>query len=133
MAEIHALSFTKAQLDLIPTDERLFYFMAGQILNDINILTKILIFAVNELTLSSTEGPERSAAKAQVVLILKLLAGRLYEGHKTISSTFSAKGFYKKYAADMSSDSVTELHKINKYFGSKNAIQRIRTLSLPSI
>jgi hypothetical protein len=127
MTQLAALTLTKAQLDQIPADERLFYFMAGQLHNDINILTKLLTAAINEVKLVGKEPPKRSAAIAQVLLLLKLTAGRLYEGHKMISETFSAKGFLKKYKAEMSSDTFVSLDTLNKYFGGKSAIQRIRT------
>jgi hypothetical protein len=125
--EIAALTLTKMQLDQIPADERLFYFMAGQLHNDINILTKLLAAAINEMEFVGSELPKRSAAAAQVLLLLKLTAGRLYEGHKMINETFSAKGFLKKYKAEMSSATLVSLDTLNKYFGSKSAIQRIRT------
>jgi hypothetical protein len=121
------LTLTKAQLDQIPPDERLFYFMAGQLHNDINILTNLLIAAINELKLVDKEPPKHSAAIAQVLLLLKLIAGRLYEGHKMIDETFSAKGFLKRYKAEMSSSTFESLIAMNRYFGSKSAIQRIRT------
>ena len=127
MTQLAALTLTKAQLDQIPADERLFYFMAGQLHNDINILTKLLTAAINEVELVGREPPKRSAALAQVLLLLKLTAGRLYEGHKMIRETFSAKGFLKKYKAEMSSATFVSLDTLNRYFGSKSAIQRIRT------
>ena len=127
MTQLAALMLTKTQLDQIPADERLFYFMAGQLYNDINILTKLLAVAINEMEFVGEEPPKRSAAAAQVLLLLKLTAGRLYEGHKMINETFSAKGFLKKYKAEMSSSTLVSLDTLNKYFGSKSAIQRIRT------
>lgn len=127
MTQLAALSLTKSQLDQIPADERLFYFMAGQLHNDINILTKLLTAAINELKLVNKEPPKRSAAIAQVLLLLKLTAGRLYEGHKMINETFSAKSFLKKYKAEMSSATFGSLDTMNKYFGGGSAIQRIRT------
>ena len=128
MTQLAALTLTKTQLDQIPADERLFYFMAGQLYNDINILTKLLTAAINELELvGGKERPKRSAAVSQVLLLLKLTAGRLYEGHKMINETFSAKGFLKKYKAEMSSATFVSLDTLNKYFGGKSAIQRIRT------
>jgi hypothetical protein len=126
MTQLAALTLTKTQLDQIPADERLFYFMAGQLHNDINILMNLLIAATNELRLVGREQPKRSAALAQVLLLLKLTAGRLYEGHKMINKTFSAKGFLKKYQAEMSSATFVSLDTLNKYFGGKSAIQRIR-------
>jgi len=63
MTQLAALTLTKTQLDQIPADERLFYFMAGQLYNDINILTKLLTAAINELELvGGKERPKRSAA-----------------------------------------------------------------------
>ena len=127
MTQLHALTLTKAQLDQIPEDERLFYFMAGQLHNDLNILSKFLIAASNEMKLVFNEPPKRSGATAQALLLLKLTAGRLYEGHKMISKTFSAKGLLKKYKNELSSDALKNLDKLNKYFGSKSLIQDIRT------
>ena len=127
MTQLAALTLTKTQLDQIPADERLFYFMAGQLHNDINILGKILAAATNELKLVGGEPPKRSAGLAQVLLLLKLTAGRLYEGQKMISETFSAKGFRKKYKAEMSSATFVSLDTLNKYFGRKSTIRRIRT------
>ena len=101
--------------------------MAGQLHNDINILSKLLIAVSNEAKLVFSEQPKRSAALAQVLLLSKLTAGRLYEGHKMISQTFSAKGFREKYKAELSLIASENLDKLNKYFGSKSLIQRIRT------
>ena len=127
MTQLTALTLTKAQLDQIPVDERLFYFMAGQLHNDINILVKLLSAAINELKLVDKEPPKRSAAIAQVLLLLKLTAGRLYEGHKMIGETFSAKGFLNRYKVEMSSSTFESFVTMNKYFGRKSTIQRIRT------
>jgi hypothetical protein len=104
MTKLIALTLTKADFDRIPADQRLFYFLAGQL-----------------------QSPQRSAALAQVILLLKLTAGRLYEGHKMINENFSAKGFLNKYASELSPNTLESLSKLNKYFGGKSAIQRIRT------
>jgi hypothetical protein len=53
MTQLFALNFTKAQLDTIPAEERLFYFLAGQLENDINILTKLLTIGINEVRILS--------------------------------------------------------------------------------
>ena len=125
MTQLAALTLTKAQLDQIPAGERLFYFMAGQLHNDINILTNLLSVAMNEVMLVKEE-PKRSASIAQVLLLLKLTAGQLYEGHKMIDETFSAKGFRTRYKDEMSATTFDSLNKMNRYFGGKSAIQRIR-------
>jgi hypothetical protein len=48
MSQVFRISLTKADLDKIPHDERVFYLMVGQLSNDINILTKILWFAFSQ-------------------------------------------------------------------------------------
>jgi hypothetical protein len=67
--------------------------MAGQLHNDINILSKLLIAVSKEMKLVFNEPPKRSGASAQVLLLFKLTAGRLYEGYKMISKTFSAAAY----------------------------------------
>jgi hypothetical protein len=47
MAEIICLPLTKTDLDKIPEDERFVYLVAGQLANDVNILSKLLIGAHN--------------------------------------------------------------------------------------
>jgi hypothetical protein len=78
------------------------------------------------MRLVDKEPPKLSASIAQVLLLLKLTAGRLYEGHKMIRETFSAKGFLTKYKDEMSSPTLKSFDRMNKYFGGKSAIQRIR-------
>ncbi len=121
------MTLTKAHFDRIPDDERLFYFLAGQLRNDINILNKLMLVAMNEVRTAPGQSPRYSAALAQVILLLKLTAGRLYEGHITIKRDFLAKGLLQKYATYMLSEELTQLNDLNRYFGSGNpAIQRIR-------
>ena len=126
MASLVALKFTKAQLEGIPKDDLLFYFMAGQVMNDINILSKFISAASNEIKLAGGEVAKRSAAMAQLILLLKLTAGRLYEAHKLINQGFSAKGLLKKYEGELSDFTMELIKDVNRYFGKKSVIQRIR-------
>ena len=126
MPRLIALKIAKSQLEAIPKDDRTFYFVSGQILNDINILTKLILAARNEFVLSNSESAKRSAALAQLTLLLKLTAGRLYEAHKAINQAFSAKGFLKKYETELAAGTLDRLKEINKYFGKKSIIERIR-------
>jgi hypothetical protein len=47
MIELKQIRLTKADLDRIPTDERYFYFMAGHLANDVNVLAKFLLLSHN--------------------------------------------------------------------------------------
>jgi hypothetical protein len=119
MASLVTLKFTKAQLEAIPKDDRLFYFMARQVMNDINILSKLLSAAINEVKLAGCEVAKRSAAMAQLILLLKLTAGRLYEAHKLINQGFSAKRLFKKYEDELSDVTMELIKDVNRYFGKK--------------
>jgi hypothetical protein len=125
MSQVFRISLTKADLDKIPHDERVFYLMAGQLSNDINILTKLLWFAFNQHM--KTEEVVKEASLSQTLLVVKLLAGKLYEGHSLIRSLFSAKKLYQKYKDHLNDAGRDSLQKINKYFANaNNIIKRIR-------
>jgi hypothetical protein len=87
---------------------------------------KILIAASNEMKLVFNEPPKRSGATAQALLLLKLTACRLYEGHKMIRR-FPRRAFSRNTKNELSSDALKNLDKLNKYFGSKSLVQHIRT------
>ena len=124
MVEIFYIPLTKAHLAKIPLNERLFYFLASQLANDLNALTKLLWFAFNEYR--TTDGLIQKAALSQVLLITKLLAGKLYEGHKLIAKMYSGKKLHQKYQTMLNDDGRTALQQINSYFGRNNLIKKIR-------
>jgi hypothetical protein len=119
--ELHPVTFSKALLDSIPEDERTFHVMAGQLANDLNILTKLMHMAMNPVA-----GHEvlTRANTTVAMLVIKLLAGRLNEGWELISRQFSP--LYKRYESDLSDDAKQRLTKLKKYFGHKNLINTIR-------
>jgi hypothetical protein len=124
MAKLRAVLHRKSDLDNIPKQERTFYLMAGQLANDINILGKLLIFAT---TASKEPGePRQWAGMTTAVLILEILAGRLYEGYRLIDKAFSARKLRAKYTDDLNPGAMAKLDTLNRYFSSDNAIKRVR-------
>lgn len=124
MAQILHIPITKAHLAQIPLNERVFYFLASQLANDLNALTKLLWFAFNGYR--TTDGLIQNAALSQVMLIIKLLAGKLYEGHKLIAKMYSGTKLHQKYQTMLNADGRAALQQINSYFGRKNIIKQIR-------
>jgi hypothetical protein len=60
-------------------------------------------------------------------LVLKLLAGRLYEASRLIASHYFAKGLDKKYEKEMSEKARDARRPFNAYFGGKgNVITSVR-------
>jgi hypothetical protein len=96
MAQVIRIRLTKGQLDKIPRNERVFYFMAGQLANEINILTKLVWFGMNQER-AAAKGVPQEAALSQTLLLIKILAGKLYEGHALTGKAFSATKLYQKY------------------------------------
>jgi len=45
--KVYPITDSKAQLDAVPEDERIFYLMAGQLTNDLNWLSNLLMFSIN--------------------------------------------------------------------------------------
>jgi hypothetical protein len=125
MSQVFRIPLTKAHLDQIPHDERVFYLMAGQLSNDVNILTKLVWFAFNQHM--TTDGVVKEAALSQTLLLIKLLAGKLYEGHSLIAKSFSGKKLYQKYKDYLNADGLDGLQRINRYFGNPdNVVKKIR-------
>jgi hypothetical protein len=129
MAELQRIRLTKADLDRIPADERFFYVMAGHLANDVNILGKLLIGALNNWKSRGErrEGPRLDAGLAQTFLLLKLLAGRLHEAYILVGSHYFSKGFREKYEGNMSKKAIHARHYFSAYFGgNSNIITSIR-------
>jgi hypothetical protein len=91
--EIYEIPFSKAQLDATPEDERIFYLMAGQLANDLNFLTKLLMFAINPV-----DGPPvRARVNTSLAMFqVRLLAGRLHEGWKMMKGKLF-RDIHRKY------------------------------------
>jgi hypothetical protein len=112
-------------LDAAPEDERILHLMFGQLANDLNILTKILMYATNEFE-DRTELSAR-ANNAISILLIKQLAGRLNEGWNLIKKQFNP--LYKKYEAELSDDSKQKLQELKNYFDRTNVVNKIRNQS----
>jgi hypothetical protein len=121
--EIYQITFSKAQLDATPEDERIFYLMAGQLANDLNFLTKLLMFAINPV-----DGPPvRARVNTSLAMFqVRLLAGRLHEGWKMMKGK-AFRDIYKKYETELSDETKTKLATLKNYFGrNTNLVERVR-------
>jgi hypothetical protein len=111
--EIYPITFSKAQLDAVPEDERIFYLMAGQLANDLNWLTKLMMFSINPV-----DGPPMRADvnRSLTMFLMRLLAGRLHEGWRMIRG----KPFwdiYRRYEKELVIETEQNLRALKAYFG----------------
>ena len=123
MPDVYPLRFTRADFDQAPEQERLVHLMLGQLANDINLLQKQLIFAINSLG-EGTE-PENHAAVAQVMLTERLLAGRLNEAYQFVQ-TAACNGAMKACEPDLPAEWKDARKSLNAYFNVDNLIRRLR-------
>jgi len=120
--DIYPMQYSKALLNTAPESERTLYLMAGQLANDLNILSKLLMYSTNEVK-GGTELFVR-VNTAVAMLQVKQLAGRLNEGWILIQTQFNP--LFKIYEASLSSEALEKLREIKKYFNSANLVYKIR-------
>jgi hypothetical protein len=111
--EVYQITFSKAQLDAVPEDERIFYLMAGQLANDLNWLSNLMMFSINPV-----DGPPVRAHvnRSLTMFLMRLLAGRLHEGWRmTRGKQF--RDIYRKYEKELVIDTEQNLRALRAYFG----------------
>jgi len=121
--EVYPLRFTRADFDRVPDQERLVHLMLGQLANDINLLQKQLIFAINGFGMGSE--PQHHAAVAQAMLTERLFAGRLNEAYQFVQGVDCAHTM-KTYEADLPDEWRDARKHLNAYFNADNLVRRLR-------
>lgn len=124
--KISKIELTKEDIFSVPTTERVFLVYAGHALNEINILCRMIVFA---MPIRRGEA-ERQIMVGQSQMFLRLLAGKLHE----MSSLFD-KIYYKSKLAVTMGDTLSEdvkasLKKVKRYFskGKRSAVTSVRNL-----
>lgn len=120
---IHTITIPKEKFDEAPEEERLTYLMAGNLANDVLILQKLLIISSN--TAIKLGDLHRPPVNGSTLLIIKLLAGRLYEGWNWLRGP-STNHIKKRFAQDKAGAAWTCYRSITGYFGRDNIIQTLR-------
>lgn len=123
MPEVYPLRFTRRDFDRAPEQDRLVHLMLGQLANDINLLQKQLIFAINAFGEGSE--PQHHAAVAQAMLTERLFAGRLNEAYQFVQSADCARTM--KTYEDVLPEEWRDARKgLNGYFNADNLVRRLR-------
>jgi hypothetical protein len=111
------------KLKQLPDKERAFFIGLGHISNEINALTKMMYWAAN--------APERNDAeingqKTLILLLMKILAGKLLESWNFFKTAFFSTGISKIFDPELDGEPKEALEKIKKYFGNSNKVSTIR-------
>lgn len=120
--KLFKIEIPKPKLSLIPENERIFFIQLTNMLNDLNILQKLIYF--------SSKGADdeivRAGQNSQALFLIKMQAGKLFEGWRLIQDNFFGTKLSKNYEKDLSDLGRNSLTKLKRYFGRTNLISLIR-------
>lgn len=113
--KIHKVSIPKKHLLSLNEKERLFLVYVGTLLNEINILHKIIF-------LSNTEKEseiETRAQNCQTSFLLAILTGKLWEAWILITNLYLKGTLSREYESHLPDEAKESLENLKKYFGRK--------------
>ena len=120
---VHKVNIPKKTLDGMPEDERIFLVQMGTILNDIHMLLKLVIFS----TKKTDNEVERKAQNSQALSILKILAGKLYEGWGVVDYYYRQRCLSRKYGKSLDPKAKKCYKELKGYFrNSDNLVKWVR-------
>ena len=116
----------RKKLMSLPDDERILFLSLGLFVNEINALTRMLYWAANRKSDKLNEA-EENGMQTIIFLLMRLLAGKLYESHKVVKKKFSKRKLAKKYVPKLRGEPADALKNIARYFDKPdNHIKEIR-------
>lgn len=110
--KIRTIQLSKTDLQLFPDSERLLVFVGGHIRNEVACLEKLLLRAVHT---DSASQMESDGNVSQSFLLLRLLAGKLYEGRRFLKKNFDDK-LASAYAKVLPKDDLNAYADLKSYF-----------------
>jgi hypothetical protein len=116
------VQITSAQLIAMPKNDRVFFIQIGNLLNDLNILQK-LIFVSAKYTEDTLE---RRGRNLQALLLVRIHAGKLWEAWELLKRDFFGAKLSHQYEPELDGDAKHSLGELKKYFSRKNIIYKIR-------
>ena len=120
-----SVKFKAAVLRKLPQEEQVFLVQLTRLLNEINVLTKCVIYASNGI--ENLEGVRKTAQRIVALSFIRELAGKLYEGWQVLQKSYFGSGLSRRYEGSLSHKGGDAAAHIKKYFsGSVCPVKRIR-------
>lgn len=120
--KLYKVSIDKEELKSLPQKESLFFLQAGAALDDINILTKLLI--ISNKTVNGAV--ETKAQNSQTLFILSILTGKLFECWQFLQKAYFKSKIAKDYEQLLPEVAKKNLADLKTYFGRGNLIKHVR-------
>lgn len=123
-----AAKLSKDKLLKLPKEELVLLLGLAHLSNDLTTLTKLLLVLNNNININNNNPQDEIEAEGnacQLYLIMKILAGKLYEGYSLLKKYYFS-ALSKKYSDLLSTEGKNEINEIKKYFSKKNNLETIR-------
>jgi hypothetical protein len=123
MITVLRIPVSKDRLRAMPADERALLILLGYVANQINLLSKLVIFSSNK----TPDGIEQTLSGAQTQMLARLVIGVLNEGWELISKRFLGTRIGRDYRPRLDAAGSDALAQLQKTFGGSNIINKVRT------
>lgn len=120
--KIYEIKLDRTAIDQMPPDARRILFLLGHIANEINTLSRLLIFSVHH----ESDKIVRMYGEARAATILRLLCGMTFEGLLTVQRSILGSPFGKAYIQHLTKDGQTALDRVRAHLGNTKLIADIR-------
>ncbi len=121
--ELKRIIIKKSEFDTIPENDRLFIVLISACANEVSMLHKFIAYSnyhVEDETINT-------AQNVQSFFLIKLLAGKLYEGFEIIRKDYFGSALSREHDVHLSKDSKIALTSLKSYFSrGDNLIKLIR-------
>jgi hypothetical protein len=121
--KILEVELSKEQVLGLPESTRVLFIIMGHITNEINALTKFTFWSANA---KCESGAEENGRDMNILLFMRLLAGKLFEAWEVYEKFFFGTGLSKIYEPLLDETASEALKSLKKYFGKDNLAHKLR-------
>lgn len=121
--KILKVEIPKLKLCSVEEREQIFLLQFGNLLNELSVLHKLVHFTTNT---DAHDRTVRAAQNSQAFLLLRILAGKLWEGWRLLERDLFKTKLSQEYVRNLSDLGTNSLDGLMKYFCGQNIIYRIR-------
>jgi hypothetical protein len=114
---------SKERLQELPVDERALFLSLAHLSNEIIALQKLILWSYD---VSSENESINNGHVAMSLMLIKLLSGKLKEGHNLLKKKFFGTKISRSYAQSLSDKCKETLVQLKRYFGNRNVIDVVR-------
>jgi len=121
--EVLRIALPKDRLKAIPKDERALFLLLGHAANQINLLSKLVIFSTNKTPVGQ---PEQDLSGAQSQILARILIGMLAETWELIRTQFLSSPLGKEYSSKLDQVGQLALTNLKRNFGVSSLLSKLR-------